>query len=153
METRYEEYYENNLKAANEYQDFVCIHLIKKGIVLSNMSSQKFQNELGENLQGFEIKFDRLFRQTNNLYIEVAEKSNPSNMNYVKSGIFRNDNSWIYAIGDYEGIYLIQKKVLKSMYEKNRFKEVKKPTSIGMLLPLYEADKYFDYIEFENIQP
>lgn len=148
--TNYKSYYSEQLESAGEFQDFVCMKLITKGIVLSNMSSKKYQIDIGENLQGFEIKNDKMFRTTGNLYIEVEEKSNPQNINYVESGISRNDNSWIYAIGDYQGIYLIQKKVLKAMYLKKSYKEVenKTKTSLGFLLPVAEADIYFNYIEF-----
>ena len=150
-ETNYKkEVYMPQLKDAEEYQDFVCINLIKKGIVLSNMSSKKYQFEVGETLQGFEIKNDKIFRNSNNLYIEYEEKSDPIRKYYVKSGILRHDNTWIYAIGDYEGMYLMQKKVLIAMYKKNKFKTVETKTSRGMLLPVAEANKYFDYIKFKQ---
>ncbi len=145
--------YDKQLIEAQEYQDYICMKLIHKGIILSNFSSQKYQIEIGENLQGFEIKFDHLFRDTNNLYIEISEKSHPNNPNYVDSGIYRIDNTWIYAIGDYDGIYLMQKKVLIAMNDKNRYKVVENnfKTSNGFLLPVIDAEKYFNYITFNNI--
>lgn len=150
----YNEYYVKMLDEATEFQDFVCIELIKRGIVLSNMSSKKYQNLKGENVQGFEIKFDKIYETSGNLYIEFAEKSNPNNEHYVASGIYRNDNSWIYAAGNYDGIYLMQKKVLRAMHKKGNYieKENKYKTSKGFLLPnkidQKIADKYFDYIKF-----
>lgn len=147
----YQLLYEKRFNESNEFQDFVCIELIKKGIVLSNMSSKKYQIMKGENVQGFEIKHDKNFRRTKNLYIEYEEKGNIVNENYVVSGINRYDNSWIWVIGDYQGVYLIQKKVLMAMHEKGRYKYVKNgtDTSKGFLLPVADADIYFNYIEFE----
>ena len=157
METKFNyshNVYMPQLLAAQEFQDFVSIELMTKGMVLSNMSSQKYQNEKGENLQGFEIKYDRNFRKTGNLYIEVAEKSDPDNYRFIESGIFRNDNSWIYLVGDYNGFYLMQKKILKAIYGKNIYKNVETKTSKGMLLPCVQADVYFDYIQiFKTPQP
>ena len=146
---QYKTYYIGNLEEAKEFQDFVCISLINRGIVLSNMSSKKYQYNHGENIQGFEIKYDKKFRTSTNLYIEYQEKSDPNNTNYVESGILRNDNTWIYCLGDYDGIYLMQKSVLKAMYiGNNTYRHVSTPTSKGYLLPVCEADKYFTYIEF-----
>lgn len=143
------ETYMPNLIAASEFQDFICLQLIKKGIVLSNMSSQKFQLEVGENIQGFEIKYDRIFRESNNLYIEYMEKSNPKNYKYVESGILRHDNTWIYCVGDYDGVYLMQKSVLVAMLNKNNnYKRVKTDTSMGFLLPIKDAYTYFTYLTF-----
>lgn len=145
----YRKYYESNLDDANEFQDFICISLMQRGIVLSNMSSKKYQYNYGENIQGFEIKLDKKFRESGNLYIEYKEKSDPNNVNYVDSGIVRNDNSWIYCVGDYKGIYLMQKSVLVAMKKGiNKYRHVETPTSKGYLLPVSDADKYFTYIEF-----
>jgi len=117
------------------------------------MSSKKFQISIGENLQGFEIKNDNLFRKTHNLYIEIAEKSNVKNEFYVSSGIFRHDNTWIYCIGDYDSCFLIQKKVLQAMQKMGKYKTVENAlkTSKGFLLPVSEAQIYFNEIIFNQI--
>ena len=96
------EYYKSCLEKGLEYQDFVTDILSNElGISLSNYLSKKYQLK-GENKQGFEIKFDNLYKTTNNIYIEIAEKSNANNEKFVKSGIFRHDNTWFYIIGDYD---------------------------------------------------
>lgn len=41
-----------------EFQDFVCDQLLEYAIVLQNLASKKYQFKVGENLQGFEIKYD-----------------------------------------------------------------------------------------------
>lgn len=141
--TNYNEYYSEKLQQGLEFQDFITDLLIKEiGISLSSYSSKKFQNKVGENKQGFEIKFDNRMIDTSNIYIEVKEKAHPDNDNYVHSGIYRNDNTWLYLIGNYDTVYIFGKSLLKLMYECSKYKEVKTLTSIGFLLPIKDADKY-----------
>jgi hypothetical protein len=70
-----------------------------------------------------------------------AEKSDPANSAYVPSGIYRRDNTWIYAIGDYSVLYLCTKNYLRRIFECRRkpegyrFVENGSETSRGMLLP------------------
>ena len=143
METNYREYYSIQLSEAQEYQDWCTTVFIKElGVAVTNYQSKKYQYNVGENVQGLEIKNDKKFRETGNLYIEVKEKSHPSNPNYVKSGIYRLDNSWLYCIGDYNIIYIFAKKHLQLIYEAGKYREVTTPTSIGFLLPINDADKY-----------
>ena len=80
--------------------------------------------------------------ETGNIYIEVKEKAHPDNANYVDSGIFRNDNTWLYLIGNYTTVYIFGKSLLKLMYKSGKYKEVQISTSIGFLLPVEVADKY-----------
>lgn len=142
-EMKYKDYYNECLEKGLEYQDFVTTVLMNEiGIALSSLSSKKFQYSIGENLQGIEIKFDDMYSKTGNLYIEVKEKANPKNIEYVNSGIYRNDNSWLYLIGNYNEIFIFGKSHLKLMYETSKYKEVKKPTSIGFLLNKHDAEKY-----------
>ena len=129
------EQYKAMLKKGLEYQDFVIDKLIDSlGIVISNYSSKKYQYSIGENKQGIEIKFDDRYKETGNLYIEVAEKTNAKNENYIDSGIYRDDNSWLYVIGNYQKIFIFGKNILKLQYEKGNYKKVQTPTSKGFLL-------------------
>jgi len=86
-------YYNEKLQQGLEFQDVVTRALYQRGIVVVGYSSRRFQVEQGENMLGAEIKRDGRFRETGNLYIEVAEKSHPDNPAYVSSGIHREDNS------------------------------------------------------------
>lgn len=141
--TNYKEYYKECLNRGEEFQDFIAIVLLKEiGIPLSSLSSKKFQYSVGENLQGIEIKFDDKFKNTGNVYIEVKEKSHPDNKNYVNSGIYRSDNTWLYIIGDYSCVYIFGKEHLKLMDISKKYREVTTPTSIGFLIPSSQADKY-----------
>jgi hypothetical protein len=139
----YKKYYDDQLNEGLEFQDYVLTKFVKElGISVSNYSSKKYQYNVGENLQGIEIKYDKKFSETGNFYIEVAEKSNPNNNNYIQSGIFRKDNTWLYVIGNYSDIYIFSKDQLKLLYQSAKFKEVKTPTSIGFLLPISKAKSY-----------
>jgi hypothetical protein len=103
-------------------------------------ASQKFQNTVGENMLGAEIKRDGKFRETGNLYIETSEKSHPDKPIYTPSGIHRKDNSWLFVIGDEKIIYIFSTKYLQMLEE--RYPVVSKPTSNGFLMPVDQAEKY-----------
>lgn len=133
-------YYNDKLQIGLEFQDVVTKALYQRGIVVIGFASRKFQNAEGENLLGAEIKRDDKFRETGNLYIEVAEKSHPENINFVPSGIYRKDNSWLFVIGDEKTIYIFSTKYLRLL--EHKYKHVDKPTSKGFLMPLAEAEKY-----------
>lgn len=146
-------YYAGKLQSGFEFQDFVAIEFAKIGIPITNFSSKKLQSKIGENLQGYEIKNDEMFRRTGNLWIETHEKTESMRNNgieYFESGILRADNTKFYVIGDYLGVFLIQKKVLKKMHEKGKYRKLENnmKTSRGFLLPTADAIEYFDYIEF-----
>jgi hypothetical protein len=137
------ENYKEMLQKGLEYQDFVTDVLINEfGISLSSYSSEKYQYKKGENKQGFEIKFDDKYKTTNNLYIEVAEKSNKLNENFISSGIFRNDNTWLFIIGNYEEIFIFSKKHLKLMFASKKFRSVETETSKGFLIDKISAENY-----------
>lgn len=137
--------YEAKLKQGLEYQDFVADKLYEAGIPVTSYSSQKYQNMIGENKAGLEIKFDNRWKETGNIYIEVAEKSKAENINFIASGIFRNDNTWLYVIGDYTKIFILPKKYLKMLYNKNvkNYKLVETPTSKGMLIPVRDIENIY----------
>jgi len=138
------EYYKEKLKQGTEFQDFVIDILIKElGLVLSVYTSKKYQWKHGENRQGIEIKFDNLYENTGNIYIETAEKTNKDNPKYIKSGIYRDDNTWLYLIGNYKIIYIFSKKMLKGLYSSNSYlRKIETPTSQGFLLEKTKVEKY-----------
>jgi hypothetical protein len=102
--------------------------------------SSAYQRKCGENKIGIEIKFDSRFRETGNLFIETAEKSTPINKFHYPSGIYRKDNTWLYAIGDYSIIYLFSKRYLQLM--RKNYREITMATSKGYLLPKADANRY-----------
>ena len=135
-------YYKEKLEEGLIFQDVVTRELYQRGIVIVGFSSRRFQNTEGENMIGAEIKRDGNFRKTGNIYLETAEKSHPSNPNYVKSGILRDDNSWLFVIGDERCVYVFSTKYLRLLVAQKNWHEVKKTTSIGTLMPIDQAEKY-----------
>jgi hypothetical protein len=141
--------HKDSFEIGNEFQDFVCIEMAKDGIILQNINSKKFQYETGENLQGFEIKYDSRCTgcntdkpPTNRLSIEIAEKTNANNHSFVSSGIYRGDNAWIYIIGNYMNFWIFSIKHLRLMHKKGMYKEDEMPTIRKFYIPIEDADKY-----------
>ena len=121
-----------------QYQDFVTDKMHELlGWNLNCYASLKWNIEKGESLSRIEIKNDRLMESTKNLYIETAERCwNENKPSFVPSGIFREDNSIMWWIGDYHQAFLISKRMLKKLYEAKIFKEKETPTSKGFLIPI-----------------
>lgn len=135
-------YYAEKLEQGLVFQDLVTRELYKRGIVIVGYASRHFQNDHGENILGAEIRRDGHFRKTGNLYIEVAEKSHPDVSEYTSSGIERNDGSWLFIIGDEHDIWIFSTKQLCLLVHKREWRQVKKPTSIGYLCPMEDAERY-----------
>jgi hypothetical protein len=133
-------YYAQKLEEGLAYQDYVIELLYEAGLPVISYASKKYQHTVGENRAGLEIKNDQMFRKTGNLYIETAEKSNANNAEYVPSGIFRNDNTWLYLIGDAQEVFVLSKKQLRLV--KDKYKQATTPTSKGFLLPVEEARRF-----------
>lgn len=95
-------YYEKQLNDGQAFQDFIAQRLYAEGIVLINFQSREAQSKHGENMLGLEIKLDKRFADTSQLWIEIAEKTEPTQPIWVAAGIDRDDNSWLYGIGNYD---------------------------------------------------
>lgn len=145
--------HKDTLNIGQEYQDFVIQNIsLKLGISISIFQSKKYQFSNGESLQGVEIKYDARStgdctyydcKATGNLAIEVGEKSKASNSNFIESGIYRRDNTWLYIVGNYQQFWIFAKSTLILMHKSNKYREVQTlPTIKNMLLPLEDADKY-----------
>ena len=148
----------DSLQLGLEFQDFVCIELSKQGIVLQNLSSKKYQYSVGENLQGFEIKYDNSIFKYNRLSIEIAEKVNGDNLQWAKSGIYRKDNSWLYIQGNYKLFYIFSKDFLIRLHLSKTYEESEfpydNPTIRKFYLPFSDCDKYaikkFDFMRLTD---
>ena len=138
--------YKEKLDKGLQYQDFVYEQLYNIGISTVVYSSKIYQFKIGENKAGIEIKFDDRMKDTGNIYFEVAEKSNANNKDFVPSGIFRSDNTWLYVIGDYSIIYVFPKKLLQHIYNRQHYikaggRLVEIKTSKGFVLPVVYAER------------
>ena len=103
----------DSLERGLSFQDFVCIELAKQHIILQNIASKKWQFDVGENLQGFEIKLDNVCTSSRRLSIEVAEKTSRDVSFWTPSGIMRDDNSILYIQGNYQSFWMFSKKWLR----------------------------------------
>lgn len=112
------DYYREKKAEGEEFQDFAMMELYRQGIVVTQFCSRKYQIEQGESHSGIEIKYDGRAHETGNLYFEFAEKSDPHNGTYVRSGFMRDDNTWLWCIGDYDNLWLIPKSTLQRLYGK-----------------------------------
>ena len=138
------EYYKQQLAKGIFYQDFVVEQLYRIGLPIINYSSKEYQYLIGENKAGIEIKFDDKYKITGNIYIETAEKSDKKNKEYVKSGIYRSDNTWLYVIGDFTTIFIFSKKHLQLLDQLNKkLQRVETKTSRGILLPVDKIKNMF----------
>ena len=135
-------YYAEKLEQGLVFQDFVARQLYRLGIVIVGYSSRRYQNKYGENMLGAEIKRDGNFRETLNPYIEIAEKSHPDRSDYIDSGIMRDDNSWMFVIGDEGGVWIFSTVHLRRLVKSENWKQVEKPTSIGILMPVADANRH-----------
>ena len=136
-------YYKDKLIQGLHFQDFVIEELYKIGLPIISYSSKEYQHLIGENKAGIEIKNDNNYEKTGNLYIEIAEKSNSQNYVFVMSGIYRNDNSWLYLIGNQNKIFVFGKKHLIYLHKTKGYKEKEIATSKGFLLPVIEAENIY----------
>lgn len=146
-------YYKKKLEEGKWFQDFAQEQLYKYGISIVSYSSKEYQHKYGENRAGIEMKYDQKYKNSKCLYIEIAEKSHPDNINFVRSGIYANSNTWLYLIGDEDEFFIFAKNFLIQWHEENKFRIVygypednhkkERPTSKGFLIPVIQArEKY-----------
>jgi len=126
-----------------EFQDFVAdLFHDKLGLTITNYQSRRYQFEKGENKQGIEIKLDRDILGTNNVSIEIAEKSRANLPQYTPSGIYRTDNSWLYVQGNFKIVFVFAKSILILLHKSGRYPDKEKPTIRKFHLPISDARKY-----------
>lgn len=145
-----------------EFQDWIITQLLKDyGYVIQPYSSKKYQYEIGESIQGYEIKYDARSTgdctygkviATNYVAIEVYEKKNKNDEKWIPSGILREDNTIYYVIGNYDMCWIIDKIVLKRLYKSNNYNVIETlPTMKTMLIPINIMDEYaIQAIVFNN---
>lgn len=127
------EYYEIHKNKGDQYEDFIADKLSEiLGINITNYKTREY-NLKNENRQGIEIKYDDNYKTTKNLFIETNEKTNIE-WGFVPSGIYREDNSWLYLIGDFKRAFIFDKGILVKIHQTKRMIEAETPTSKGFLL-------------------
>lgn len=132
--------HQNEFERGLEFQDFAQVQLAKIGITISYFVSRRCQYERGESLQGVEVKLDDLCTTTGRLSIEIAEKSKASNPTFAASGIYREDNTWLYVQGNYQRLFVFAKKHLRSLHLSGKFQEHQTLTLKAFYLPIARAE-------------
>jgi hypothetical protein len=131
----YDDYRKNKIESGLLYQDFIVdLMLTVLRFPVTTYSSRLYQTTIGEGPAGVEIKHDEQFARTGNLWIEVGEKAKPRPGAYVPSGIFRDDNTWLYIIGDYDTVFVFAKALLQTISHRYDLRENHTRTSQGFLL-------------------
>jgi hypothetical protein len=138
---------EQKFKKGISFESYIADWFQKeKGISLSTYHAHNEQRK-GENRQGVEIKNDQLFKDTGNLFISVKRQYGSLMINW---GVFKEDNTWLYVIGDkskhwiflrknLQRYFVVKQPILKKVaIEKNGYE-------YGFLLPCDIADNMADY--------
>ena len=146
------QYYKDKLAEGQRFESFVMSRWpdIYPNRTLT-IRDGKYSQLLGETDEGVEIKYDGMMEKTGRIYIEIQEKTNANNDNYVDSGIYRNDNTRIWCIGNMTQLFLFSKQKLIWLDRLDPpFLYRPKPTgtSIGFCIPVKNAKKLcLDYVE------
>lgn len=161
----------NDFKFSNEigslYQDILARELIKVGIFIQCHTSNLFQKCYGENPQGIECKHDSKISKTGNIYFETSA-INRKHTEFIEGGIEKQDNAWLYVIGNGRECWIFAKCQLKALYRKVRNnpdiyrekgiflsthfdKDTNEATSNGMVVQVSVAENYaLKHIVFEK---
>lgn len=142
-ETKLYKHSPDSFKKGREYEDFIIsvwpkIYPFRK---LTRLEG-KIKQWTGETEEGIEIKFDDRKKTTGNIYIEMQEKAEIGNEKYALSGIYKNDNSRMFLVGDYKEFFLFSKQKLLWLDKLDPpFIRRPKPTesSIGFCIPVENA--------------
>lgn len=125
------------------FEQYVCREMLRRyGISIHVHDRKQDQYEIGESLEGYEIKFDDITATTGRLWIEIEEKASPRPGDYVRSGIFRRDNSKYYIIGDYDLFFVFWKEELIVFLEGTKPEIIENYTKTSRGFFLYRKDAH-----------
>jgi len=132
--------YESNLAEAKEFELFVSDTLAHSLAILPCVfRSKHYQTLYGESLTGVEIKLDKQFRATGNLFIETEESPHESREK-SPAGIYHHTSPWLFVIGDNHTIWVFSTTCLKREHISGKHRNVRTPTASGFLLSVGVAD-------------
>lgn len=105
-----------DLTLSHRFEIYIERQLARRGVNLGLYYGRDQQYTQGENDLGIEIKRDIKSRETGNLYIEYAERLNQDG-EWVSSGIFKDDNSNYFLIGDIDEYWIFKRNDLEDLYK------------------------------------
>lgn len=131
------------LEEGHAFEDFVEELFWSHGIAVRLHRSRKYQWERGESASGIEIKLDKRFRETGNLFIETRERrAADGTSQWRPCGIHEEPVApRTIAIGDYNTVYWLATSWLLK-YERAGHPRVKETdTAVGFLVPVTAAEE------------
>lgn len=132
--------FEQRLCIGNDYADFVVPVMWAHGWPTYVYQSKEAQWACGESVNRIEVKLDRRFRDTGRLFIETRERrADDGTSPWRRSGIYDKHDPRLYAIGDYQTIYLLGVRWLRHLAP--GLKSWKGETSEGLFLPVATAEE------------
>lgn len=153
---RYADAPNNSIAIGDEYEKFV-VAIIKEryGKEIHVYQDKYSQINIGESIEGVEIKYDGRSADTGRLSIEVCEKKNQTT-SWVKSGIQREDNTILYVQGNYDFFFVFQKSKLRSWSDEQKKNGVRPEQYNGTIarlwLPFSDAIQICRYYERVGLQ-
>lgn len=133
--------YESNLAEGKDFEDFVFDTLQHELYIVScGYKSRHYQTVYGESMTGVEVKLDKKFRGSGNLFVEISETHHPSSP-LKPSGIYHDAGPWLIVIGDKSTFWAFVTKHLRDAHKSGKFREVPTATSRGFLLPIEDAER------------
>lgn len=131
------------LSEGHEFEDFCVDVLWDNGIAVLLYRSRQRQWTSGESRLGAEIKLDRQWCNTGNLFIECEERRNSDGTSlWRKAGIYEETQPWLYVIGNERLIWIHGVRILQILHDTKGYKWRETDTAKGFLLPLPDSDKY-----------
>ena len=103
-------------EASWEFMRFVQKVTKVAGFNVEFYESAEDQLTKGEGPSGLEVKFDRKSRETHRYYIEFAQCSRSLGWRWVPSGLFKEEPTWLWAVGTQELFYVIHRATLSELY-------------------------------------
>lgn len=138
----------DSLALGELYQELIKLLLLKRcGVKVHFYHTKEEQYDIGESVEGIEVKFDDWCTRTHRLSIEVGEKTRANLTKFTPSGIMREDNTIWYAQGNMTHCWVFIKRDLRLLFKTRRPTIVDDdPKTIQKFyLYLSEADKIAKY--------
>ena len=143
---------DNSLEKGREFLDFVMLNLKALGIYMQPFTSKRYQYDVGESINGIEVKYDSRFTDTGRLSIEIAEKTKASNKDWSPSGIYREDNTWLYVQGNFDHFFIFIKKHLVFLHKTGRYQEGESYGTVKKFyLPIEDAERWGHKVHSSNV--
>ena len=136
--------FESLLHTANVFEAYILWRIRaeeKPGVIRATLYETQAEQlahgdiALGDG-QNIEIKFDRKYHKTGNLYVEVAEKHSADQAQWVASGIRCTSDAEWWVMGDYRDFFSFHRSALQAEQDSGLYPIITIPcgTSRGFLL-------------------